>query len=480
MHKIYEHYKNLNTYEMIERIAQNYGDNPAISYLEGECPRSVTYNELFRNISALAAYFEAKDLKGKYIAIDMRNKYNQLVSSFAAMAMGAVAVLLNFDLPEEDLYYAIEKVNPDVLILDSEDEDFEFSGKEGLIRLSSDTDIPRLIAETAPLSAKPAVSAADPVAILLTSGSTSRSKLVVLPQSAMLPTDDVTTRRSISTLPLYHVAGIKFITNDLCLGSHVCLSDFRHALADIEWFRPKDAVCVPVFIKTLLRYNEKGLCDLSCFENIHSAGAAQDLELRKRLEALGIFSDSLYGATETGGGITTAYKEDFKEGSVGRIGIWTEVKLSKEGEILVRGQNVMLGYLGDEEATRAAFDGEWYKTGDLGRIDEDGFLFITGRLKNIIILSNGENVSPEAIEEKICRCGLIDEAVAYAEDDEIHLGIYCEDLDEQKRIEIEKYVKKYNKSVPTYHRIKKIDFRDKAFEKTASNKIKRPGRASKK
>ena len=140
----------------------------------------------------------------------------------------------------------------------------------------------------------------------------------------------------------------------------------------------------------------------------------------------------------------------------------------------------MLGYLGDEAATKEAFDGDWYKTGDIGKIDEDGFLFITGRIKNIIILSNGENVSPEAIENRIYRCGIIDEAVAYAENDEIHLGVYCEDMNKEKREEIEEFIKAYNKSVPTYHRIKKIDFRDKPFEKTASNKIKRPKKVSEK
>lgn len=482
IHDIYDQYEGLTVYGMIERMAQKYGDKPAISYCEDDKIRTVTYTGFPEDVFALAAYFANKNLKGKYVAIDMRNKYNQAVAAFAAMAMGAVAVLINFDLPEDDVLYALEKVNPDVIIIDPEDEDFEFEGKEGMIKLSSDSDISRLISESTPLSEKPEISESDPAAILLTSGSTSRSKLVVLPQSALLPTGDLGTDRRLVTFPIYHVAGLKFFVNDLCCGAQICLSDFRRALTDIEWFHPTATISIPLLVSTFVKYSKKGLCDLSSFEIISSGGAPQDIEAMKYLNSLGIFSGSYYGATETSGPNTNFSPNDFKVGSVGKPCTrrdWNEVKISQEGEVLVRGKNVMLGYLGDDEATKEAFDGEWYKTGDIGRIDEDGFLFITGRIKNIIILSNGENVSPEAIESKIYRCGLIDEAVAYPEDDEIHLGIYCEDIDEQKQEKIEKFIKEYNKSVPTYHRIKKTIFRDKPFEKTASNKIKRQNAVTK-
>ena len=460
-------------YEMLERMAQRYGDSPAISCCEGRNIHTVSYNALFRDVLVLAGYFADRNVRGKYIAVDMRNSYNQAVAVFGAMAMGAVAVMLNFDLPEEDIRWALKAVDPDILITDPEDEDFAFTSKPGMLRLSSDGDISRILAEGVPLSSKPTLAETDPAAILMTSGSTSRSKLVVLPQSAMLPTSDVATHRSLVTFPLYHVAGIKFFINDLCYGAHICLSDFRRAVFDTAWFHPTDAIGIPLLVSTLVKYGQKGLCDLSSFRNLHSGGAPQDQESRKYLKSLGISSVSFYGTTETSGTNTAPYPEDFKEGSVGRPGSWNEIKLSPEGEVLVRGKNVMLGYLGDEDATRAAFDGEWYKTGDIGRIDEDGFLFITGRIKNIIILSNGENVSPEAIEARVCRCGLIDEAMAYAEDDEICLGVYCEELDAQKRTKIKEYVKVYNRSVPTYYRIRKIEFRDKPFEKTASNKLKR-------
>ena len=477
---IYDQYKGLTFYEMTDRMVKKYGDKPAISYSEGGTVQTVTYNGLFKDILVLAGYFSDKNLKGKYIAIDMRNTYNQAIAAFAAMAMGAVAVILNFDLPEDDIRYALEKVEPDILITDPEDEDFEFDGKPGMIRLSSDGDISHILSEGAPLAVKPHICESDPAAILMTSGSTSRSKLVILPQSAMLPTSDVKTRRSLVTFPLYHVAGIKFFINDLCYGAHTCLSDFRRAISDIGWFRPNEAIAIPLLVSALVKYSKKGLCDLSCFKNIDSGGAPQDLESKKYLNSLGIFSVSFYGTTETSGTNTVSYPETFKDGSVGKPGGRNEIKISPEGEVLVRGKNVMLGYLGDEAATKEAFDGDWYKTGDIGKIDEDGFLFITGRIKNIIILSNGENVSPEAIENRIYRCGTIDEVVAYAENDEIHLGVYCEDMNQEKREEIEKFIKAYNQSVPTYHRIKKIDFRDKPFEKTASNKIKRPKKVSEK
>ena len=335
---IYDQYKGLTFYEMTDRMVKKYGDKPAISYSEGGTVQTVTYNGLFKDVLVLAGYFSDKNLKGKYIAIDMRNTYNQAIAAFAAMAMGAVAVILNFDLPEDDIRYALEKVEPDILITDPEDEDFEFDGKPGMIRLSSDGDISHILSEGAPLAVKPHICESDPAAILMTSGSTSRSKLVILPQSAMLPTSDVKTRRSLVTFPLYHVAGIKFFINDLCYGAHTCLSDFRRAISDIGWFRPNEAIAIPLLVSALVKYSKKGLCDLSCFKNIDSGGAPQDLESKKYLNSLGIFSVSFYGTTETSGTNTVSYPETFKDGSVGKPGGWNEIKISPEGEVLVRGK----------------------------------------------------------------------------------------------------------------------------------------------
>lgn len=110
----------------------------------------------------------------------------------------------------------------------------------------------------------------------------------------------------------------------------------------------------------------------------------------------------------------------------------------------------------------------------MGRFDEEGFLSIVGRIKNIIILSNGENVSPEAIEAQLNMCEDIDEVVVKGEDDMIVAHIWCgENATEETCNKVEKYIKIYNRSVPSYHRVQKTVFRKEPFEKTSTGKIKR-------
>ena len=138
------------------------------------------------------------------------------------------------------------------------------------------------------------------------------------------------------------------------------------------------------------------------------------------------------------------------------------------------GSNVMKGYYKDPAATAEAFDGEWFRTGDYGRMDEDGFLYLTGRKKNLIILANGENISPEELEEKLRRIEYVSEVVVYESDGEITGEFY---LDEQShpdaRDRLDGDVKVFNKSVSPSRHIRKVKVRDIPFEKTTTMKIKR-------
>ena len=144
------------------------------------------------------------------------------------------------------------------------------------------------------------------------------------------------------------------------------------------------------------------------------------------------------------------------------------------GEICVKGDNVMVSYFEDPEATASVFDGDWFKTGDFGYIDEDGFLFYVGRKKNLIVLSNGKNVSPEELEDQLTRLDYVKEVIVSEEDNLITAEFYLdEELCPDAKERIKEDVKKYNATLPTYKRILQIKTRDTEFPKTTSLKIKR-------
>ncbi len=132
----------------------------------------------------------------------------------------------------------------------------------------------------------------------------------------------------------------------------------------------------------------------------------------------------------------------------------------------------MKGYYNDPEETAKAFDGEWFKTGDHGRIDEDGFLFFVGRVKNLIVLSNGKNVSPEEIEDKLICIDYVNEVLVYQEDDRITAEFFLNEEefpDARERLKADVYA--INDKLPKFKRVTKIKIRDDEFPKTTTLKI---------
>ena len=477
----YRDFWGLTVHGMLARLAERYGDRPLFTWRRGGAIHAVTYGEFFRDVRRLAARLAALGLQGKSVVIDMRNSYEQVAALFAASSMGAVAAPLSFDLPLEDLRDLIGRIGPELLICDELDLELvpELQLPEGcalLPCLEGADSAAGVLAGDGPLcQEREGISPDDPALLLATSGSTSRSKLVLLSHYGLTPHWELMRcGRVLHVLPLHHVAALWCLSAYMALGSEICLSDLGRGAADLAWFRPTDLFAVPAFVSLLVRQSRTGRLDLSGLRSISSGGAPQNLETVAYLNGLGIFSMSLYGATETAGAVDYSAPAHYRFGSVGRVGPWNQVRFSSRGEILVKGKNVMLGYLNDPEATDRAMEDGWYHTGDVGYLDADGFLFITGRIKNVIILSNGENVSPEAIEGKLGRCPAIAEVIVRGEDDRIAVEIWCGERDgEELRAQARDFVARYNRTVPSYQAVRRIHFRDAAFAKTASGKLKR-------
>jgi len=228
-----------------------------------------------------------------------------------------------------------------------------------------------------------------------------------------------------------------------------------------------------------------------------AGGAAPDPKVSKGFRDFGFNLIQGYGLTETSPILTLNRIELYKDESAGLPLDGVEIKINQPdkngvGEIYSRGSNNMLGYYKNESATKETFDGEWFKTGDLGYFDEDGFLYICGRKKNVIIANNGENVYPEEIEDILNRQPFVLECMVYGEKDEKHderiAALIVPDssafieLSSKNNIQITKEliekhigdaVKETNKQLVQFKQIKKFYVQEKELEKTTTQKVKR-------
>ena len=385
----------------------------------------------------------------------------------------------------------------------------------------------------------------DPEALavmLFTSGTTGSSKCVMLcaknvcscVNAACETVNFNENDRTVSVLPLHHTYELAIMLASLCYGINIGINDtLRHLMRNFAEFKPTGLILVPLFVNTMYKNiwdeeRKKGKDKLlrrmikvsngmrkvgidlrrklfasvlgafgGCLEKIICGGAPLNPEMVRNFEAFGIQICEGYGITECSPLISVAPYYAPKFGSVGpavpcctsRIaptGNMNE-KGFEEGEIQVKGDNVMLGYYNNPEENAKAFteDG-WYRTGDVGYMDEEGYIYITGRLKSVIVLENGKNVFPEEIEEylekieEIAECVVVGRkdtdgetvlltAVVYpnkelfgenAENDTIYKAIY------EKLTDL-------NKKLPSFKKIKGLELRDTEFEKTTSRKIKR-------
>ncbi len=228
-----------------------------------------------------------------------------------------------------------------------------------------------------------------------------------------------------------------------------------------------------------------------------AGGAAPDPAVSRGFRKFGFNFVQGYGLTETSPILTLNTIDNFKDEAAGLPLPNLEIKINNPdkhgiGEVYAKGENILIGYYKNTKLTQESFDKEWFKTGDLGFIDKDGFLHLSGRKKNVIIANNGENVYPEEIEDLLNRSPFIIESLVYGEKDEKHDEIIVAQLVTDNEVFIDHAektnnklssefveevvsdeIKKINKELAPFKRIKKFYLRDKEFEKTTTQKIKR-------
>lgn len=365
-----------------------------------------------------------------------------------------------------------------------------------------------------------------------TSGTTGFSKGVMLPYRAIWSNFDFAEHvlgnvikpgdNVISILPMAHMYGLAFeFIFEFIFGCHIFFLSrvpspivIAQAFADVK---PKIIISVPLVIEKIIRkkvfpkiqdpkmrllLKVPGL-NKKIFERINEevskafggkfyqviiGGAAFNHEIENFLQQIGFRYTVGYGSTECAPIICYADYKDFVPGSCGKAVIHMQVKIDSPdpqnipGEIMARGLNVMLGYYKNEEATNACLDSDgWFHTGDLGLMDAEGNVFIKGRSKNMLLGSNGQNIYPEEIEDKLNSMNLVCESVVIQDGNKL-VGLVYPDFEEARKLGydkanimdvMEENRKQVNEQLPAYCRIAEIELHDEEFAKTPKRSIKR-------
>ncbi len=494
-----------------------------------------TFREFSDEIQNFGTMLLEKGFKGDKIAILGENSYKWIVSYFAVTNTGNVALPLDRELSCEELADLINLCECRAVIFSKSFSDYADYFKEhckSVETFINMRDIHDMKEEGAALVAAGntsfrdvIVSPDDLAAIAFTSGTTGKSKGVMLTHGNIASNTVSVCRyatgrdRFLLLLPLHHTFSITAnVLAALMYGGRIhAITSLRNIQRDMVQDKTVTMIAVPTAVEMIHKKvwataEKNGKAEImkkgmkisnfllrfgidvrkKLFKEVYEGlggelaiiicgGAPLSRKAEEDLTAWGINLVCGYGITECSPIASVNRPEYQKRASAGLVLDCNEVRIADKdkngiGEVQVKGSNVFKGYYKNEEETAKAFtkDG-WFKTGDLGYIDEEGFLFITGRIKNLIILSNGKNVSPEELEGKIIdEIASIAEAVIFAKDDKIAIELFLDTKTyPNAKAEIQEQVNAFNRHMPAYKKIQEVVIRDTEFPKTTTLKIKR-------
>lgn len=501
--------------DVLEESERKFADIIAVKWLQKKEIHERSYRELMANVVALRGGLQAEGFQGTHIALIGNSSVEWMESYLGIITGKAVAVPLDAGLPGEDLIDLINRSDSEALFLSPKkvallDEILAECPKLRKIWLLQeerpDTEDGKIasLAELKAISKENVLDSDRPdpedvATIIFTSGTTGKSKGVMLTQNNLatnVASVSYTTEPGsvlLSMLPIHHAYCLVMDwLKGFSLGATVCINDsLLHMVKNMSVFKPNVMLMVPMMIETI--YKKLAVADPSIpkkilAENvfggnlsiIFTGGAHLDPYYIDKFAEYGVDVLEGYGMSECSPVISSNTPEDHKAGSIGKPLPNAEIAF-EDGEILVRGSSVMKGYYKMPEETAETLKDGWLHTGDKGYLDEDGFLFINGRVKNLIILSNGENISPEEIENKLALDPLVGEVIVTGENNGLTARIYpdqdvvkVKELNEEMiRTALQSFLDQYNQSQPTYRQITGLVVRKNPFIRSSTKKIKR-------
>lgn len=483
-----EKWKSFNTIPEFLSDISGYGDTPAVCFGEDF---SVTYSELYSDICGMCGHFERIGLpRSGNVGLCAENGYYFIVVSLALMAYGCCAVLIppafKGHIPEA----LIRKYDLSLIFVREEDiqgAETVYAGDPLLYRGTSSSD-----------AVKGDIDPESPACIFFTGGTTGQSKGAVLSHRALLCGTanwqynlfSLEHEESFLALPLTHVFGYirNFLVN-MMLGNTVHFSTgMRNFFKDMMRIRPNETVMVPKMADLLLDTIERNGIGVTGgrLTTVVSGAAHVPEYLIRGLDKYGIHVYPGYGMTETAN-LTSGNPVPLQKlGSVGPLYPHQEAQII-DGELLLKGRNLFSGYYADPDLNREAFSDGWFKTGDLAHFDADGFLYITGRIKSLIVLPTGEKISPDELEMRVSEVDAVRDALLYLKQQEGAGGRLCLEVTLRPEVveklntdgknaekTITEMIREKISGMPDCFHPAEIVIRDRDFDRTPSMKIRRP------
>ena len=500
-------------YDLVCSAGDSHGDHVFLRYEDNDVIYEVTYRQFVADCMAVAAWAQEKSQElGHRVRVGLLggSGHHYLAVMLGVMASGSVIIPMDVQMDADTFCDCISRSDEDVLFYDwdfrtlAEEAGSRCPALEECISLQHGRHVACSDNILKNYAGRPVENLAKPeecAMILFTSGTTGRGKGVMLSHGNLIDNVFCTTDTEhpeneiyLNVLPMHHVF---CINGDVLIviryGSTLCLNrDMTKLAAHILLFEPTVMRMVPMMAKGL--YNRIAIMSRqqpgkSLFQikeevlgkrlhKVVSGGGYLAPELAANYSRLGISIAQGYGMSECSPKISAPdWNRPDKVASVGKLVEGCQVRIVDE-EIQVKSPSVMMGYYKEPDKTAEAIteDG-WLCTGDIGYLDEEGFLYLTGRKKNLIILSNGENVAPEQLENLFEDERLIEDILVFGEDDAICAEVYPNfkyaEAANISDIEgtVQEIIKKHNQKLPSYKRIMQCRIREVPFAKTSSKKI---------